>query len=309
MSETTCLYIEYNHLCRRPQTIADERNREMTTNVNPEVEKVMVGLAELRLPELQAKYAEVLGRATRAPNRKFLMRSIRKALEEQAPAKAPEGAVDQGAQVAVASDERPHEKLADDAEAVSIVDEQPHESATDEVAAVERRNAPKKRLKAPVRPGSTAAKGPRQATAKVSGGAVVVEDAGAEEGGGLEQTEVATTGAKMSAKQLRELTVTSLRKMYVQVVGRPTKSSNKRYLVWKIQQAQQGKVPVGPRQTQASAGPLKVLPLRMQVELVDALDDVRVRHGMKSRMALFRAALEMYLTSLEEHAAAGLVRR
>ncbi len=283
----------------------------MTTNVNPEVEKVMAELAELRLPELQAKYAEVLGRATRAPNRKFLMRSIREALEEQAPAKAPEvreGAADQGAQVAVASDERPHEKSADGAEAVSKVDEQPNESATDEAAAVERPKAPKKRLKAPVRPGSTVAERP-QATAKASGGAVVVEDAVAEKDGDSAQTEAAKTGTKLSRKQLRELTVTSLRKMYVQVVGRPTKSSNKRYLVWKIQQAQQGKVAVGPRQTQASAGPLKVLPLRMQVELVDALDDVRVRHGMKSRMALFRAALEMYLTSLEEHAAAGLVRR
>jgi len=46
----------------------------------------------------------------------------------------------------------------------------------------------------------------------------------------------------------------------------------------------------------------------MPEETVAALDEAWRRHGLKSRMGLFRAALDMYLTSLEENEAAALVR-
>jgi len=52
----------------------------------------IAALEDLRLPELQARYAEVLGEATRTPNRRFLIRRITEALlartegEQPAPA-------------------------------------------------------------------------------------------------------------------------------------------------------------------------------------------------------------------------------
>ena len=95
------------------------------------------------------------------------------------------------------------------------------------------------------------------------------------------------------------------------VVGRPTNSSHRRYLIWKIRQAQKGKVPVGPRNRRAPGEPapeFKVLPLRMEASLVERLDQARERLGLKSRMDLFRHALDQYLTGLGEGDAADLVR-
>ncbi len=51
-------------------------------------------LAELRLPDLQERFAELVGEETRCPNKTYLLRRIREALEaraaEPAPAPTPE---------------------------------------------------------------------------------------------------------------------------------------------------------------------------------------------------------------------------
>nr|WP_233104259.1 ribbon-helix-helix domain-containing protein [Haliangium ochraceum] len=44
----------------------------------------------------------------------------------------------------------------------------------------------------------------------------------------------------------------------------------------------------------------KILPLRMETETVEALDDAWRRYGLKSRMDFFRHALGSYLASLGE---------
>jgi len=111
--------------------------------------------------------------------------------------------------------------------------------------------------------------------------------------------------------RLRDLDVEALRARYVEVVGRGTGSHDRRYLIWKIRQASQGKVPVGPvgrRQPGEPSVEHKVLPLRMSAETVAALDDVWRRRGLKSRMDLFRHALDQYLTALGEETAATRVR-
>jgi hypothetical protein len=108
-----------------------------------------------------------------------------------------------------------------------------------------------------------------------------------------------------------ELEIDALRARYVAVVGRSTGSRDKRYLLWKIRLASQGKVPVGPvgrRQPGEPSVEHKVLPLRMPAETVEALDDVWRRRGLKSRMELFRHALDQYLSGLGEAAAAARVR-
>ena len=180
-------------------------------------------LAELRLPDLQERFAELVGEETRCPNKTYLLRRIREALEARAAEPAP------------ATDEPAHEPT----------------PATDESATEE------------------------------------------------------------DDLRLRDLDVEQLRARYVEVVGRATSSHDRRYLIWKIRQAQQGKVPVGPVGRRQPGDPpveQKVLPLRMPAATVEALDEVWRRRGLKSRMDLFRHALDQYLTGLGEGDAADLVR-
>ncbi|TNF24083.1 MAG: ribbon-helix-helix protein, CopG family [Deltaproteobacteria bacterium] len=114
-----------------------------------------------------------------------------------------------------------------------------------------------------------------------------------------------------TAAPLTKLSVEELQARYLAEVGRPTRSSNARYLVWKIREARRGRVPVGPVGRRASgeaAVEHKVLPLRLPTDTVAALDEVWRRHGLKSRMDLFRQALAAYLTGLGEEDAAASVR-
>ena len=46
--------------------------------------------------------------------------------------------------------------------------------------------------------------------------------------------------------KLTKLTVEELQARYLEIVGRQTSSSNRRYMIWKITQAQKGRIPVGP---------------------------------------------------------------
>lgn len=205
-------------------------------------------LRALRLPDLQARFAELVGEETRCPNKAFLLRRIGEALEARA------------ARATLAEDET--------VEATTPTDDAP---APEELAA----EAP-----------------PTDAPAPDD-----VDDEG--------------EGREPDGARLQDLDVEQLRARYLDVVGRGTGSHDKRYLIWKIRQAQQGKVPVGPvgrRQPGEPPVEHKVLPLRMPAETVEALDDVWRRRGLKSRMDLFRHALDEYLTGLGEEAAATRVR-
>lgn len=66
------------------------------------------------------------------------------------------------------------------------------------------------------------------------------------------------------------------------------------YLVWKLSQAQKGRIRVGPIEGRApgEAAEIKVLPLRMTVAEVEALDEAWRRLGFKSRTAMIRTAIE-----------------
>jgi hypothetical protein len=60
-------------------------------------------LDALRLPELQARFKEVVGEATKSPNRKFLIRRIEEALAKKAltsppPSRLPRRAATRGHQ-------------------------------------------------------------------------------------------------------------------------------------------------------------------------------------------------------------------
>ena len=48
--------------------------------MNAATRKKITALDKLRLPELQEQFAEIVGEATRSPNKKYLIRRIREAL-------------------------------------------------------------------------------------------------------------------------------------------------------------------------------------------------------------------------------------
>ena len=113
--------------------------------------------------------------------------------------------------------------------------------------------------------------------------------------------------AKPAGVKLTELDVPALQAKYRKVVGRETSSSNASYLRWKITQAQKGRIPVGPRKSARREGvTFKVLPLRMDADLVDKLDEARERLGLKSRMELLRRSLHFYMASQGEDGVAAL---
>jgi hypothetical protein len=51
--------------------------------MNKDNKKRMRIMEELRLPELQARFHDIVGEATRSPNKKFPLRRIAEALEAQ----------------------------------------------------------------------------------------------------------------------------------------------------------------------------------------------------------------------------------
>ena len=179
-------------------------------------------LAKMKVNELQAKFAEVVGEVTRSPNKTYLVRRITEALV----------AADEAAQAAQAASPAP---------------------------------AP-----------------------------AVPEDA--------------ASPATEPAEKLTKLSVPALQAKYVEVVGRPSSSVHRGYLVWKIREAQKGRVPVGPRRSTHREGvAFKVLPLRMESELVDQLDAAWRRQGLRSRMDLFRKALHSFLAAAGEAEVAALL--
>jgi hypothetical protein len=118
------------------------------------------------------------------------------------------------------------------------------------------------------------------------------------------ETEPATDAAVEAAparEKLTKLDVPTLQARYLEVVGRPTGSDNKAYLIWKIREAQKGRIPVGPRKSAHREGvTFKLLPLRMESDLVDKLDDAWKRQGLHSRMDLFRKSLQAFLQNAGE---------
>ncbi len=191
--------------------------------MNKEIRKQVKALEKLRLPELRARYAEVLGEETRAPNRTYLIRRITEALEARAAAAC-----------------------------------EPTEAE------------------------------PQQPS---------VETAPAETGDATET-------------KLSKLPIAELQARYLEVVGRGTSSEHRRYLIWKIREAKKGRIPVGPRGNarRADGEPLdfKVLPLRMDSELVSKLDEARERLGLKSRMELLRRSIHLFLAREGEAEVAAL---
>lgn len=105
------------------------------------------------------------------------------------------------------------------------------------------------------------------------------------------------------------LTVDELKAKYLEIIGRPTGSSSKSYLTWKIREAEKGRVPVGPRRERhGKGGPLdvRILPVRLEATVVDKMDEAWRTRGIRNRMDFFRRALGHYLAHLGADGAAAL---
>jgi len=197
-------------------------------------------LENLRLPDLQRRFVEVVGEDTRCPNKQFLIRRIREALRQQQEAAeaAPAGTANE---------------------------------ATQESAAVEAPAPAEPRIR-PLRQAIQSARSPRG--------------------------------------RFKSMTVEELQTMYLDRVGRPTGSSDKNYLIWKIREAEKGRIPIGPRESrsadQQGQTDVRILPLRLDADAVEKMDAAWKAQGLKSRMEFFRRALGHYLEHLgaDEAAAA-----
>jgi hypothetical protein len=105
------------------------------------------------------------------------------------------------------------------------------------------------------------------------------------------------------------MTVEELQAKYLEVVQRPTSSVARTYLIWKIREAEKGRINVGPRKTRAREGePLdvKILPLRLEADVADKMDEAWRAKGIKNRMEFFRGAIGHYLAQLGARDAAAL---
>jgi hypothetical protein len=62
---------------------ADRLPRRTEDHMHSDIQDQMHDLEELRLPELQARFAEIVGEPTRTPNKQYLLRRIAEALESK----------------------------------------------------------------------------------------------------------------------------------------------------------------------------------------------------------------------------------
>lgn len=166
--------------------------------MNDTTRRTLESLSKLRLPELQARFAEMFGEPTRSPNKTFLLRKIGEALEA-------------------------------------------HEQQTS-----------------------------------------------------AEPTTPATSTTEASPRvKLTKLSVPELQALHRELIGRGTTSTDSAYLVWRVRQAQKGRIKAGPieRHEPGDSADLKVLPLRMTAAEVAALDAGWRRLGFKSRTAMLKKAI------------------
>jgi hypothetical protein len=233
-----------------------------------QIEATPIDLTTLRLPELQARFSEVVGEMSRSPNRKFLIRRIEETLAAQpAPVEETPVVADEPAAEAPAAQPEPapaEPQLAVEAEGACP------ENGDDCVGCA---------LCDP-------------ADVEVVG---VIEPAPAEQGDALASTPVVKRG------RFAAMSVEELHAKYIEVVGRSTGSDNKAYLIWKIREAEKGRITVGPVQTRKTEGEpadVKILPLRLETETVERMDAAWRERGIKTRMEFFRRALGHYLAHL-----------
>ena len=210
-----------------------------------DIETQIKAMEEMKLPDLQQHFAEVVGEQTKAPNKKYLIKRIVEVLERE------------GVHQNDISEDEQDELSQEDANDTDNTFFNDEGNDSDGVTETD---------------GDTLAP-------------VVADD-------------ITEENITEDTTRLSQLDVDALREKYNETVGRSTGSGDKRYLIWKIRQAQQGKIPVGPISGSRADGIIrdcKVIPVRLEAELVEKIDGAWKRHELKSRMELIRQALLVYM--------------
>jgi hypothetical protein len=176
-------------------------------------------LEALRLPELRARYQEVLGEPARSPNRTYLIRRI---LEAAA-------------------------------------------------------STPARRKSAEAAPPQPKAKPSTKARAAAP-----------------------TPPVKPERGRYRDLTIEQLQQKYTDVIGRATSSSDKGYLLWKLREAEKGRIRTGPRpeRPRKSDSDMQIVPLRLEATVVERVDRTWRDRSIPNRTEFLRRAMAHYLRHL-----------
>ncbi len=117
------------------------------------------------------------------------------------------------------------------------------------------------------------------------------------------------TAEELDALPPQELTTEQLRDLYERTLQRPTGSSHRGYLAWKIREARKGNIKVGPSERRAgSDAEMKVVSMRMERATVKALDEAWKRRQYPNRIAFIRAALVDMLQAHGEDEVAELIK-
>jgi len=211
------------------------------------VEQQIEELENMRLPELQRRYLEIVGEESRCPNKAFLIRRIRQTLDGEAP-----------------NEETVTEQVEIPADEQSPTTEEPAVPPAP-ILALKRR-----------------------------------------------KTQTAVTQDKVRGR-FKSMTIEELQAMYLDRVGRGTGSDNRSYLVWKIREAEKGRIPIGPRSArqarqahQEGNSKVRILPIRLEEQVVEKMDAAWRGQGMKTRMEFFRRAIGQYLAQIGESDVAAL---
>lgn len=240
-------------------------------------------LESLRLPELQQRFLEVVGEETRCPNRTFLIRRIEQGLLQRA--------------------EQPDAPEPEEAPAPAEPEEQPRTAAQSEAVA---RQEEGDTGESAANPEETAA--PHEETPTAEEHADASQQTAQPKKRARKNTSEVASAGRAERGRFKSMTVEELQAMYLQKVGRPTGSTDKAYLIWKIREAEKGRIPIGPRESrspeQQGATDVRILPLRLEATAVEQMDAAWKEHGMKSRMEFFRRALGHYLEHIGAHDAA-----
>ena len=273
--------------------------------MSPTTREHIKRLETLRLPELRDCFREIVGEATRSPNKKYLLKRISETLDAQGQASV---SAEGGAEEAVTADSQRISKSEPEPSAQFQTPRSAMESSS--MASTETAQPLVNRAQETLEPERPAESDPSPVDNTQE--SVVAEDL-VGEASVSDEPQRGDNGSSSTVEpekeRLTKRSVPELQALYAEVVGRPTGSSNSRYLIWKIRQARKGRIPIGParrRYQEGEARSFKVLPLRMEAEVVARLDEARSRLGLPSRMALFRQSLHEYLTRAGEHEVARL---
>ncbi|MCU0691944.1 MAG: DUF2924 domain-containing protein [Polyangiaceae bacterium] len=249
-------------------------------------------LESLRLPELQQRFLEVVGEETRCPNRTFLIRRIEQALLQRA---AQPEALEPEEETPTPAEPEEQPEPHDELEAAAV---------SEAVAAEEEGDA----VEPAANPEEVAA--PQEETPPAEEHAEPAQQSARPKKRARKNTSEGATPGRAERGRFKTMTVEELQSTYLQKVGRPTGSTDKGYLVWKIREAEKGRIPIGPRETrspdQQGATDVRILPLRLDASAVEQMDAAWRAQGMKTRMEFFRRALGHYLEHIGAHDAAAL---